>query len=47
MNELSVNIIHSIQETFKGKDIEITVSESIDETDYLLTSEAKCLLKNK
>jgi len=37
--ELSTEIIHSIKEAFKDKDIEITVSDVLDETEYLLSSE--------
>ncbi len=38
--ELSIDLIHSIREAFKDKDIEITVTDTIDETDYLLSTEA-------
>lgn len=38
--ELSEEVIKSIKETFKDKDIEITVTDTIDETDYLLSTEA-------
>ncbi len=38
--ELSDEIIRSIKEAFKDKDIEITVSDLADETEYLLSSEA-------
>ncbi len=37
--ELSVELIQSIQATFKDKNIEITVTDQIDETDYLLSTE--------
>jgi hypothetical protein len=40
VNELSVELINSIKAAFKDKTVDITVSESIDETDYLLSSEA-------
>jgi len=40
VNELSTEIINSIKEAFKGKTIEIIVTEATDETDYLLQSEA-------
>ena len=38
--ELTDEIIRSIKEAFKDKDIEITVSDQMDETDYLLSTEA-------
>lgn len=38
--ELSVELIQSIQVAFKDKNIEITVTDQIDETDYLLSSSA-------
>jgi antitoxin YefM len=38
--ELSEEVIKSIKEAFKDKDIEITVTDTIDETDYLLSTEA-------
>lgn len=38
--DLTGDLIKSIQEAFKDKDIEITVSEQIDETSYLLASKA-------
>ena len=40
VNEISVELLNSIKEAFKGKTVEITVTEAIDETDYLLQSEA-------
>ncbi len=40
VNELSLELINSIKAAFKDKDIEITVTEVLDETDYLLSSEA-------
>jgi hypothetical protein len=40
INELSPELINSIKEAFKGKTVSITVSEDIDETDYLLSNEA-------
>lgn len=39
-NELTVDLIDSIRLIFKDKDIEINVSEIIDETEYLLSSPA-------
>lgn len=38
--ELSVELIQSIQVAFKDKNIEITVTDRVDETDYLLSSDA-------
>lgn len=38
-SELSVELIQSIQAAFKDKNIEITVTDQVDETDYLLSSE--------
>jgi hypothetical protein len=38
--ELSDELIKSIKEAFHGKDIEITVTDVIDETEYLLSTEA-------
>lgn len=38
--ELSVELVKSIQEAFKDKEIEITVTDEIDTTDYLLSTEA-------
>ena len=38
--ELSDEVIKSIKEAFKDKDIEITVTDSFDETEYLLSTEA-------
>jgi len=40
VNELSAEIVNSIKEAFKGKEIEIVVTESVDETAYLLSSDA-------
>ena len=40
VNELSLELLQSIKTAFKDKTIDITVSESMDETDYLLSSEA-------
>lgn len=39
-NQLSENIIQSIKEAFQNREIEITVSDAMDETDYLLSTEA-------
>lgn len=38
--ELSNDIIKSIKEAFGDKDIEITVTDTVDETEYLLSTEA-------
>jgi antitoxin YefM len=40
VNELSFEIINSIKAAFKDKEVEITVTETIDETAYLLASPA-------
>lgn len=39
VNELNGDLIKSIRSAFKGKTIEITVSDALDETEYLLASE--------
>ncbi len=38
--ELSPDIFQSIKEAFKGKTVDIVISESMDETEYLLSSPA-------
>lgn len=38
--ELSVELIQSIQAAFKDKNIEITVTDQVDETDYLLSTQS-------
>lgn len=38
-NEINDMVIKNIFDNFKGKDIEITINEIIDETDYLNSSE--------
>ncbi|MDB5198912.1 MAG: hypothetical protein JWO92_875 [Chitinophagaceae bacterium] len=38
--ELTDDIINIIRTTFKNKEIEITVSDFLDETEYLLSSDA-------
>ncbi len=38
--ELSEEIVKAIRSAFKNKEIEITVSDIIDETEYLFSSEA-------
>ena len=40
VNELSIELLNSIKAAFKDKTVDITVSESMDETAYLLSSEA-------
>lgn len=39
VNELSMDLLSSIRAAFKDKEVEITVTEAVDETDYLLSSE--------
>ena len=39
-NEISMDLLNEIRLLFKDKDIEINVSEAMDETDYLLASPA-------
>jgi hypothetical protein len=39
-NELSMDLLNEIRLLFKDKEIEINVSEAMDETDYLLASPA-------
>ena len=43
-NELSVEIINSIKEAFKGKMIDIIVTETPDETTYILNNPANAKL---
>ncbi len=47
-NELSEDILNSIKSLYKGKTISITVEPEMDETEYLLSSEAnrKILLES-
>ncbi len=40
VNELTVDLVKSIKSAFKGKTVEITVSDTLDETGYLLANEA-------
>ncbi len=40
VDELTVEVLDSIRHAFKDKTIEITVSEAMDETEYLLASPA-------
>ncbi len=48
VNELTDEILQSIKAAFKNRDIEIIVSDEVDETAYLLASPAneKRLLKS-
>ncbi len=38
-NELSQELLNSIKAAFEDKVVEITVTEALDETDYLLSSD--------
>ena len=38
--ELSVELLQSIQAAFKDKNFEITVTDQVDETDYLMSTDA-------
>ena len=38
--DLSTDLIKSIQEAFKDKEIEIIVTDQVDETEYLLSTES-------
>ncbi|MBS1584231.1 MAG: hypothetical protein JSS82_01590 [Bacteroidetes bacterium] len=40
VNELSLELLNSIKAAFKDKNIEITVMEAQDDTEYLLSTEA-------
>jgi len=40
VNEITADLIESIKSAFKRKTVEITVSDTLDETDYLLANEA-------
>jgi hypothetical protein len=40
VNELSVEVINSIKAAFKDKTVEIIVTDSVDETEYLLATGA-------
>ncbi len=40
VNELSMELINSIKAAFKDKTVEIIVTDSVDETEYLLATEA-------
>ena len=40
VNELTIELLNSIKSAFKDKTIEITVTEALDETEYLLSSKA-------
>ncbi len=39
-NELSMDVLNAIRLLFKDKEIEINVTEAMDETEYLLASPA-------
>ncbi len=39
VNELSNELLNSIKAAFKDKVVEITVTEALEETDYLLSSQ--------
>ncbi len=39
-NQLNEDVLKSIKDAFKDKEIEITVTDVIDETEYLLSSKA-------
>jgi hypothetical protein len=39
VNELSMEVLNAIKTAFKNKTISITVTEVMDETEYLLSSE--------
>ncbi|MCL4481781.1 MAG: hypothetical protein M1445_04015, partial [Bacteroidetes bacterium] len=47
-NDLSVDFLKSLKSMYKGKTISITVEPEMDETEYLLSSEAnrKMLLES-
>jgi hypothetical protein len=40
VNELTIEVLNSIKAAFKDKTIEITVSEAVDETEYILSTKA-------
>ncbi len=40
VNELSEELLNSIKAAFKNKTVEIIVTDTIDETEYLLATEA-------
>jgi hypothetical protein len=40
VNELSEELLNSIKAAFKDKTVEIIVTDAVDETDYLLATEA-------
>ena len=39
-NELTLDLLNAIRLVFKDKEIEINISEAMDETEYLLSSPA-------
>jgi hypothetical protein len=40
VNELTIDLLNSIKTAFKGKTIDITISEVMDTTEYLLSTKA-------
>jgi hypothetical protein len=40
VNEITADLLESIKAAFKGKTVEITISDSMDETEYLMANEA-------
>lgn len=40
VNEITTDLLESIKAAFKGKTVEITVSDALDETEYLMASDA-------
>ncbi len=38
--ELSLDVFQAIKNAFKGKTVDITITESMDETEYLLSNPA-------
>ena len=40
VNELSVELLNSIKAAFKDKTVEIIITDEMDETEYLLSTEA-------
>lgn len=40
VNELSAELLDSIKAAFKNKTVEITVTDAVDETTYLLSNES-------
>lgn len=40
VNEISIDLLNSIKAAFKDKTVEIIISDTMDETEYLLSTEA-------